>query len=158
MTACPSCGGVLRDAGTTTSETLDWVPASVRVVRINRPKCACRACGTLHQAPAPERIVVGCLATPGLIAHVLTSRYCDHLPLYRQSQMLARQGVTLARSTLADWVKAAACWLAPLRDQLMNHVCAAERVFADDTPLPILDPGRNSPSGGVLVAHAPQVL
>nr|WP_241009798.1 IS66 family transposase [Gluconobacter kondonii] len=142
VTSCPSCGGALHDASTTTSEMLDWVPASVRVVRINRPKCACRACGTLHQAPAPERIAEGCLATPGLIAHVLTSRYCDHLPLYRQSQMLARHGVALSRSTLADWVKAAAWWLAPLRDQLMTHVCAGERVFADDTPLPILDPGR----------------
>ncbi|GLQ66728.1 IS66 family transposase [Gluconobacter kondonii] len=153
VTSCPSCGGALHDAGTTTSEMLDWVPASVRVVRINRPKCACRACGTLHQAPAPERIAEGCLATPGLIAHVLTSRYCDHLPLYRQSQMLARHGVALARSTLADWVKAAAWWLAPLRDQLMNHVCAAERVFADDTPLPILDPGRGRTKTGRLWAY-----
>ncbi|CAI9122400.1 IS66 family transposase [Brytella acorum] len=153
VTACPSCGGALRDAGTTTSEMLDWVPASVRVVRIKRPKCACRACGTLHQAPAPERIAEGCLATPGLVAHVLTSRYCDHLPLYRQSQMLARQGVTLARSTLADWVKAAAWWLAPLRERLMNHVCAAERVFADDTPLPILDPGRGRTRTGRLWAY-----
>lgn len=83
VTACPDCGGALHDAGTTTSEMLDWVPASVRVVRINRPKCACRACGTLQQAPALERVAEGCLATPDLIAHVLTSRYCDHLPLYR---------------------------------------------------------------------------
>ncbi|MBS1084380.1 IS66 family transposase [Gluconobacter kondonii] len=153
VTSCPSCGGALHDAGTTTSEMLDWVPASVRVVRINRPKCACRACGTLHQAPAPERIAEGCLATPGLIVHALTSRYCDHLPLYRQSQMLARHGVALSRSTLADWVKAAAWWLAPLRDQLMTHVCAGERVFADDTPLPILDPGRGRTKTGRLWAY-----
>ncbi|MFS3137704.1 IS66 family transposase zinc-finger binding domain-containing protein [Gluconacetobacter sacchari] len=73
VTACPDCGGASQDPGATTSEMLDWVPASVRVVRINRPKCACRACGTLHQAPALERVAEGCLATPGLIAHVLTS-------------------------------------------------------------------------------------
>jgi len=154
VTACPDCGGVLHDAGTTSSEMLDWVPASVRVVRINRPKCACRACGTLHQAPAPERVAEGCLATPGLIAHVLTSRYCDHLPLYRQSQIFGRHGLDIARSTLADWIRAAAWWLAPLRDRLMTHVIAGERVFADDTPLPILEPGRGRTRTGRLWAYA----
>lgn len=154
VTVCPDCGGSLHDAGTTTSEMLDWVPASVRVVRINRPKCACRACGTLHQAAAPERIAEGCSATPALIAHVLTSRYCDHLPLYRQSGIFARHGIALARSTLADWIHAASWWLAPLRNLLMSHVCAGERVFADDTPLPILDPGRGCTRTGRLWAYA----
>lgn len=154
VTACPDCGGVLHDAGTTASEMLDWVPASVRVVRIKRPKCACRACGTLHQAPAPERVAEGCLATPGLIAHVLTSRYCDHLPLYRQSQIFGRHGLDIARSTLADWIRLAAWWLAPLRDRLMTHVIAGERVFADDTPLPILEPGRGRTRTGRLWAYA----
>jgi len=153
VSACPDCGGALHDAGTTTSEMLDWVPATVRVVRINRPKCACRVCGTLHQATAPERVAEGCLATPGLIAHVLTSRYCDHLPLHRQSRIFARHGINLARSTLADWVRAAAWWLAPLRDRLMTHVCAGTRVFADDTPLPILDPGRGRTRTGRLWAY-----
>ncbi|MBO1360277.1 IS66 family transposase [Acetobacter sacchari] len=154
VTACPGCGGALHDAGASTSEMLDWVPASVRVVRINRPKCACRACGALQQAPARERVAMGCLATPGLIAHVLTSRYCDHLPLYRQSRMFARHGIDLARSTLADWVRAAAWWLAPLRDRLMAHVVVGGRVFADDTPLPILDPGRGRTRTGRLWAYA----
>ncbi len=83
---CPDCAGTLHDAGATSSEMLDWIPAQIRVVRITRPKRACRCCGTLHQAPAPERVLAGGLATPGLIAHVLVSRYCDHLPLYRQSR------------------------------------------------------------------------
>ncbi len=102
--ACPDCGGVLHDAGATHSEMLDWVPASIRVLRVTRPKCACRACGTLHQALAPARIVPGGLATPGLVAHVLISRYCDHLPLFRQSRILARHGLAISRSTLSGWV------------------------------------------------------
>jgi len=86
---------------------LDWIPAQLRVIRVTRPKCSCRACGTLLQAPAPERVLAGGLATPGLIAHVLVSRYADHLPLYRQSQIFERHGLAISRSTLSDWVGAA---------------------------------------------------
>ena len=98
---CPDCGGDLHDAGSTSSEMLDWVPAQLRVIRITRPKRACRCCGTLHQAPAPERPLAGGTATPGLLAHVLVSRYCDHLPLYRQSRIFARHGLEISRSTLS---------------------------------------------------------
>ena len=76
--ACPACGGHLHPAGDAVSEMLDWVPAQLRVVRIRRPKYGCRACGTIHQASAPERLIAKGLATPGLIAHVLVSKYCDH--------------------------------------------------------------------------------
>ncbi|MEI6204922.1 MAG: IS66 family transposase zinc-finger binding domain-containing protein, partial [Enhydrobacter sp.] len=93
--ACPCCGGALHDAGETVSEMLDWVPARLRVIRIRRPKYGCRSCGKIHQASAPERPIAKGLAAPGLLAHVLVSKYCDHLPLYRQSQMFARQGVEL---------------------------------------------------------------
>ena len=151
--ACPECGGALHDAGVTSSEMLDWVPASIRVVRITRPKCACRACGTLHQAPAPERVLAGGLATPGLIAHVLVSRYCDHLPLYRQSQIFARHGLEISRSTLSGWVGAACWWLEALHERVVAHVMAGERVFADDTPLPVLDPGRDRTKTGRLWAY-----
>ena len=140
--ACPDCGGVLHDAGATHSEMLDWVPASIRVLRITRPKCACRACGTLHQALAPARIVPGGLATPGLVAHVLISRYCDHLPLFRQSQIFARHGLAISRSTLSGWVGHACWWLERLHERLVVHVMAGSRVFADDTTLPVLEPGR----------------
>lgn len=153
MDACPRCGGPLHDAGTTVSEMLDWTPASLRVRQIVRPKCACRACGTLHQAAAPERLADGCLATPGLVAHVLISRYCDHLPLYRQSGILARHGVNVPRSTLAGWVGAACWWLEPLRDRLMDHILQGERLFADDTPLPVLDPGRGRTKTGRFWAY-----
>ncbi len=151
--ACPECGGALHDAGATSSEMLDWVPASIRVVRITRPKKACRCCGTLHQAPAPERVLAGGLATPGLIAHVLVSRYCDHLPLYRQSQIFARHGLEISRSTLSGWVGAACWWLEALHARLVAHVMSADRVFADDTPLPVLDPGRGRTKTGRLWAY-----
>jgi transposase len=150
---CPDCGGALQDAGVTSSEMLDWVPASIRVARITRPKKACRCCGTLHQAPAPDRLLAGGLATPGLIAHVLVSRYCDHLPLYRQSQIFARHGLEISRSTLSGWVGAACWWLEALHDRLVAHVMSGDRVFADDTPLPVLDPGRGRTKTGRLWAY-----
>ena len=112
--ACACCGGAMQSIGESVSEMLDWVPAELRVVRITRPKYACRACDTVAQAPAPERPIGGGLATPGLLAQVLVSKYCDHTPLYRQSQIFARHGVDLERSTLASWVGGACWWLEAL--------------------------------------------
>jgi transposase len=139
---CPGCGGRLHPIGEATSEMLDWVPAQLRVVRIRRPKYGCRACGTIHQAPAPERPIAKGLATPGLIVHVLVSKYCDHTPLYRQAQIFARHGARIERSTLASWVGGACWWLGPLQARLAAHVFASTKLFADDTPIPVLDPGR----------------
>jgi transposase len=113
--ACPCCGGELHLIGETVSEMLDHVPARLRVIRIRRPRYGCRACDTIHQAPASERPIAKGLATPALLAHVLVSKYCDHLPLYRQSQIFARQDVELDRSTLANWVGGAVWWLDPGR-------------------------------------------
>jgi transposase len=141
-TACPSCGGALHPIGVTTSEMLDWVPASLRVIRIHRPKYGCRACGTIHQVAAPERLIAKGMATPGLVAHVLVSKYCDHTPLYRQAQIFARHGIELDRSTLANWVGGACWWLEVLRARLAANIFASAKLFADDTPLPVLDPGR----------------
>ncbi|MGE0667844.1 MAG: IS66 family transposase [Sphingomonadales bacterium] len=140
--ACPCCGGRLHPIGETTSEMLDWVPAQLRVLRIRRPRYGCRACGTIHQAPAPERPIAKGLATPALLAHVLVSKYCDHLPLYRQSQIFARHGAEIDRSTLASWVGGACWWLEPLQARLAKHIFASTKLFADDTPVPVLDPGR----------------
>jgi transposase len=154
VTACPCCGGALHPIGETVSEMLDWVPARLRVIRIRRPKYGCRACGSIHQASAPERPIAKGLATPGLLAQVLISKYCDHLPLYRQSQIFARQGVELDRSTLANWVGGAAWWLEPLRDRLAEHVFASRKLFADDTPIPVLDPGRGRTKTGRLWVYA----
>jgi transposase len=152
--ACPCCGGKLHVIGETVSEMLDHVPARLRVIRICRPRYGCRACGTIHQAPAPERPIAKGLATPALLAHVLVSKYCDHLPLYRQSQIFTRQGVELDRSTLANWVGGACWWLEPLQARLAEHVFASHKLFADDTPIPVLDPGRGRTKTGRLWVYA----
>ncbi len=151
---CPGCGGRLHPIGEATSEMLDWVPAQLRVLRIRRPKYGCRACGTIHQAPAPDRPIAKGLATPGLIAQVLVSKYCDHTPLYRQAQIFARHGARIERSTLAGWVGGACWWLEPLQARLAAHVFASSKLFADDTPLPVLDPGRGRTKTGRLWVYA----
>lgn len=151
---CAQCGGTLHAIGESVSEMLDWVPATLRVIRIRRPKYACRQCETVAQVPAPERVIAGGLATPALLAHVLISKYCDHLPLYRQSQMFARQGVELERSTLAGWVGGACWWLDALHEKLSKNILASDHLFADDTPLPVLDPGRRRTKTGRLWVYA----
>jgi transposase len=152
--ACPDCGGAIHVIGETVSEMLDWVPARLRVIRIRRPRYGCRACGTIHQVPAPERPIAKGLASPGLLAHVLVSKYCDHQPLYRQAQIFARHGVKLNRSTLANWVGGASWWLEALHDRLAKHVFASTKLFADDTPIPVLDPGRGRTRTGRLWVYA----
>ena len=152
--ACPCCGGPLHAIGESVSEMLDHVPARLRVIRICRPRYGCRACGTIHQAPAPERAIAKGLASPGLLAHVLVSKYCDHLPLYRQSQIFARHGVELDRSTLANWVGGAVWWLEPLQARLAEHIFRAQTLFADDTTIPVLDPGRGRTKTGRLWVYA----
>jgi transposase len=151
---CPCCGGTLHAIGETISEMLDFVPARLRVLRIRRPKYGCRACGTIHQAPAPERPIAKGMASPGLLAHVLVSKYCDHTPLYRQTQIFARHGVEIDRSTLANWVGGACWWLEPLQRRLAAHVFGSGKIFADDTPIPVLDPGRGRTKTGRLWVYA----
>jgi transposase len=147
---CPCCGGALHVIGETVSEMLDFVPARLRVLRIRRPKYGCRACGTIHQAAAPERPIAKGMASPALLAHVLVSKYCDHTPLYRQSQIFARHGVEIERSTLANWVGGACWWLEPLQARLAAHVFGSGKIFADDTTIPVLDPGRGRTKTGRL--------
>lgn len=151
---CTRCGSTLHPIGESVSEMLDWIPATLRVVRIRRPKYACRHCETVVQAPAPDRVIAGGLATPALLSHVLISKYCDHLPLYRQSQMFARQGVELERSTLAGWVGGACWWLDALQDKLARNILSSDHLFADDTPLPVLDPGLRRTKTGRLWVYA----
>src|ERR687897_2298181 len=141
--SCPCCGGALHAIGEDTSEMLDLVPAQLRVKVIRRPRYGCRACEeAVVQAPAPERPITGGMATEALLAYVLISKFSDFLPLYRQAGIFARQGIELDRSTLCDWVGRACWWLEPLWRLLRRHVMGSTRVFADDTPLPVLDPGR----------------
>ncbi len=151
---CPCCGGALHAIGETISEVLDHVPARLRVIRIRRSRYGCRACGTIHQAPAPDRPIAKGSATSALLAHVLVAKYADHLPLYRQSQIFARQGVDLGRSTLANWVGGAVWWLEPLHARLAERIFASQKLFADDTPIPVLDPGRGRTKTGRLWVYA----
>ena len=144
--ACPCCGGVLHVIGEDRAEMLDYLPAQLRVRVIRRPRYGCRACEqAVVQAPALQRPIDGGMATEALLAHVLVSKYSDQLPLYRQSQIFARQGVTLDRSTLCNWVGRACWWLAPLHELMLSTVLSSPRVFADDTTLPVLDPGAGAP-------------
>ena len=140
-TCCPDCGGALRQFGEDVSEQLERIPATFKVIQHVRPKFACAACEQVVEATAPARPIDHGLPGPSLLAHVLVSKFADHLPLYRQSEMYAREGIDLSRSTLAGWVGAASELLAPLVDQIREHVMAGSKIHADDTPVPVLAPG-----------------
>jgi transposase len=149
-TCCPDCGGALRQFGEDVSEQLERIPASFKVLRHVRPKFACAACEHVVEAPAPARPIERGLPGPALLAHVLVSKYGDHSPLYRQSEIFAREGVDLDRSTLAGWVGAASQLLAPLVGEIGKHVMAASKIHADDTPVPVLAPGNGKTRTGRL--------
>ena len=154
-TTCPCCRGALVEIGADTSERLDVLPAQFRVLVTRRPKLACRACaGVVLQAPAPARLITGGLPSEATVAHVLVARYADHLPLYRQAQMLARQGIVLGREVLADWVGTAAMEVLPVVRRLRDILLASPRLFADETTLPVLDPGRGQVKKGFAWAIA----
>jgi transposase len=148
--ACPDCGGALRRIGEDVSEVLEIVPQHLKVVRHVRPKLSCTDCQRIVQVAAPSGPIARGLAGPGLLAHVLVSKYADHLPLYRQAQIYARQGIELDRSTLADWVGDCSRLLSPLVEALGRHVMAAGKLHADDTPVPVLEPGRGKTRTGRL--------
>jgi transposase len=148
--ACPDCGGRLRELGEDVAEMLEYVRASFKVLRHVRPKLSCDDCDRIVQAPATSRPIDRGLARPGLLAHVLVSKYADHQPLYRQSEIYAREGVDLDRSTLAGWVGATSELLAPLVAAARDHVLSATKLHADDTPVPVLTPGNGKTKTGRL--------
>jgi transposase len=148
--ACPDCGGTLRHLGEDVSETLEYVPARFKVIRTARPKLSCAGCSQIVQAPAPSRPIDRGLAGPGLLAHVLVSKYADHLPLYRQAEIYQREGVELDRSTLADWVGGVSRLLQPLVDALKKYVLSTEKLHGDDVPVPVLAPGNGKTKTGRL--------
>jgi len=148
--ACPACGGALRQVGEDVTEILDYLPGRFEVIRHVRPAFSCRTCEGMVQAPMPSLPIVRGQPGPGLLAHVLVSKYCDHLPLYRQSGIYARDGVELDRATLADWVGKMAALLRPLVEAVGNHVMAADKLHADDTPVPVLAPGTGKTKTGRL--------
>jgi transposase len=147
---CPNCGGAMRKLGEDVTEVLEYVPASFKVIRHVRPKLSCRICETIVQAPMPSLPIERGRPGPGLLAHVLVSKYADHLPLYRQSGIYAREGVDLERSTLADWVGRSAALLDPLVAALRRQVMASDVLHGDDTPVPVLAPGLGKTKTGRL--------
>jgi transposase len=153
--ACPCCKNELHRIGEDVSERLDVIPAQFRVLVVRRPKYACRACEeAVVQAPAPARLIEGGIPTEATVAHALVSKYADHLPLYRQAQIYARQGINLDRSTLADWVGRAAFLLRPVHERLLGVLKSSTKLFADETTAPVLDPGRGRTKTGQLWAYA----
>ena len=153
---CSTCGATMVKIGEDVSDVLEYVPASFKVIRHVRPKLACQTCGprpatqTIVQSPTPSRPIDRGLPGPGLLAHVLVSKYGDHLPLYRQSDIYAREGVELERSTLADWVGGSAKLITPLVEALRDYVLSAEVLHADDTTVPVLQPGKGKTKTGRL--------
>src|SRR3712207_5503355 len=154
-TACPCCRGAMVEIGCDTAERLDVQPVQFRVLVTKRPKYACRACqGVVVQAAAPNRLIEGGMPTEATVAQVLVARYADHLPLYRQAQALARQGLEIGREVLAGWVGAAAFEVRPVVGRLREILLGSVRLFADETTLPVLDPGRGQTKKGFAWAIA----
>src|SRR5215218_5708056 len=154
-TACPCCRGPLVEIGVDAAERLDVIPAQFRVIVTKRPKLACRACpGVVLQAAAPARLIEGGMPTEATVAHVLVARYADHLPLYRQAQILARQGIEIGRAILADWTGTAAREIVPVVRRMHEILLASPRLFADETTMPVLDPGRGQTKKGFAWAIA----
>lgn len=152
---CACCGGLKHRIGEDVAKRLDMIPAQFKVIVTRRPKYACAACaGEVVQAPAPERLIENGIPTEALVAHVLVAKYADHTPLYRQAQIYARQGITLDRSTLADWVGRAAFALRPVHARLLEQLKQSTKLFADETTAPVLDPGRGRVKKGQFWAYA----
>jgi len=147
---CPHCGGQLRTLGQDISETLDYVPGYFKVHRHVRPKLACRTCSHIEQVPAPSRPITRGMADAGLLAQVVVAKYADHTPLYRQEHIYRRAGVQLDRATLAAWVRESSRLLEPLSNALGRYVRQAGKIHTDDTPVPVLDPGRGKTRTGRL--------
>ena len=148
--ACPDCGGRLDHLGEDVCETLEYVPARFKVIRTVRPKFNCTRCDRIVQEPAPHRVIDHGLAGPGLMAHVITAKYCDHLPLYRQSEIYEREGVELDRSTLTGWVAGVSRTVEPLVDAIRQYVLKGTKLHADDIPVPVLAPGNGKTKTGRL--------
>ena len=147
---CRDCGRPMKQLGEDVSEMLEYVPEHFKVIRHVRQKLVCLRCDRIVQAMAPSRPIERGIAGPGLLAHVLVSKYCDHLPLYRQSEIYARAGVPLERSTLAEWVGGCSRLMKPLVEVLRRHVMSATKLHGDDIPVPVLAPGLGKTKTGRL--------
>lgn len=147
---CPDCGAALRKLGEDISEMLDFIPGYFKVIRHIRPKLSCGNCSRVLQEPAPSRPIERGMAAPGLLAQVLVSKYADHCPLYRQQGIYRRAGVELDRATMASWVAEIAQLVTPVANAVGRYVMSNDKIHADDTPVPVLDPGRGRTKTGRL--------
>ena len=139
---CGDCGGRLKTLGEDVTEELEYIPGRFIVNRFVRPRMACTCCEAIHQAPLPSRPIERGRPGPGLITHVLVSKYADHIPLYRQSGIFERDGIDASRSTLAGWVGQSTALLEPLADAIRNHVLGGQAVFAPSRACKHALPGR----------------
>jgi len=147
--ACPCCGAAMQVIGEDRSQRLDMIPAHYQVIVTRRPKYACGKCQeAVVQAPAPARLIAGGLPTERLVAHVLVTKYADHTPLYRQCQIMARQGIAIDRSVLAFWVGYGAAEVKPLWRLMREELLRSTKLFVDETTAPVLDPGRGRTKKG----------
>jgi transposase len=151
---CPCCAKPMHTIGEETSERLDVVPAQYRVIVTHRRKLACRVCEKIVEAKAAEHLIKSGLPTEAMVASVLVAKYGWHLPLYRQTKMLHAQGLDLDRSTLASWVGTAAAELMPLHERLRAILLGSAKLAVDETPVPVLDPGRGRTKTGYFWAMA----
>ena len=147
--SCPTCGGAdARKVGETVTEILEYIPGHFEVIRHVRPATSCCKCETMLQAPMPSLPIPRGMAGPGLLAHILVAKYCDHLPFYRQAQMYERDGVELDRGLLAEWAGHCARLVRPLVEAIERHALAGATLHADDTPVPVLAPGNGRTKTG----------
>lgn len=150
---CPDCGGALRPLSEDSDEMLDVLPVQWRVIRTIRPKYSCRACEKIVQAPAPPKAIARGKATFGTLAHVVVNKFDHHLPLYRQAEMMAAQGIDIDRSTLAGWAGQAAALLDPIVSRIREEGLKAAKIHTDDTPVPMLVPGKGKTATARLWAY-----
>jgi transposase len=154
-TDCPGCASKLHRIGEDTSEAFDWVPATVRVIRTIRPRYACRRCQTgIVQAPAPRRLIEGSMTTTSTIAWIAAARFAWSIPLNRQMQMLAGQGIVVDRSVPVAWMQRAAWWLEGLYVLQLQKIHSQPRIFCDETRMPVLTKGRRRARIAQFWAHA----
>jgi transposase len=147
-TCCPDCGSDMKYLSEVSAEQLELVSSALKVIRTVRVKKACTRCDCIVKAAAPSRPIERGVAGPGLLARVLTAKYCEHLPLYRQTEIFARQGVDLSRALLSNWVDDCCRLMAPLDEALYHYVMDCRKLHTDDTPVPVLAPGRKKTKTG----------
>ena len=143
--SCPDCGGILRPLGQDSDEMLDVAPVQWRIIRTVRPKYSCRSCEKIVQALAPVKAIARGKASFATLAHIVVNKFDHHLPLYRQAEMMAAQGIEIDRSTLAGWAGQAAALLDPIVSRIREEGLKASKLHTDDTPVPMLVPGKARP-------------